>query len=202
MALGEYRLSKDIDFLCADIDGYREIRGRVVRDGAAALFDATIKTERDFRGDQYGIRGIVSVRDIPLRFEIVREARVRLTGDINHTLGVPQLALTSQIAEKLLANADRCQDRSSGFRDAIDLGMLALHHGAFPDAALAQAVQAYGPDIGHKLQWAVDRLAIAAEREAVAQAIAMEPADVQAASIAFAAEYKRLLAAGVLPYPR
>ena len=36
--LGEYRLSKDIDFLCADVDGYRELRSIVMTGGAAKLF--------------------------------------------------------------------------------------------------------------------------------------------------------------------
>jgi hypothetical protein len=89
---GEYRLSRDIGFLCADAD------------------------------------------DVPLRFEIVREARISLAGRPDPSLGVPRLSETDRVAEKLLANADRCQDRATACRDAIDLGM--------DDATVQQAADA------------------------------------------------------------
>lgn len=41
--VGEYRLSKDIDFLCADVDGYREVRSAVAAQGIAALFGRDIR---------------------------------------------------------------------------------------------------------------------------------------------------------------
>lgn len=40
--LGEYRLSKDIDFLCADADGYREMRSLAVSRGTSALFGGDV----------------------------------------------------------------------------------------------------------------------------------------------------------------
>jgi len=187
--LGEYRLSKDIDFLCADADGYRKMRSLVVSRGAATLFGTAIREERAFRSDQYGIRGIVAVQDIPLRFEIVRESRIDLEGRADRTLGVPRLAITDRIAEKMLANADRCQDRSTAFRDAIDLGMLALHRGPFPDAALAKAERAYGEDVVRKLAWVLERLSDAEERRQTSAALGMDPSLLDSAVHALAAEF-------------
>ena len=63
--LGEYRLSKDIDFLCSDAGGYRKMRSLMVSQGASALFEDIVRTERAFKSDQYGIRGIVSVQEYP-----------------------------------------------------------------------------------------------------------------------------------------
>ncbi len=199
LELGEYRLSKDIDFLCSDADGYREMRSLATSGGVAALFDAPVRQERAFKTDQYGIRGIVSVVGMPLRFEIVREARIGLQGQPDLALGVPRLTHADRIAEKLLANADRCQDRSTGFRDAIDLGMLALRLGPFPDAALAKAEQAYGDDVGRKLLWVRDRLEQADECGHASAVLGMDPALVTGAVRALSVECRRLKPGGFPP---
>lgn len=172
--LGEYRLSKDIDFLCADAAGYREMRNRVMTQGASGLFGPGVQEIRPFRGDQYGIRGIVGFGGIPLRFEIIREARITLDGLPDRVLGVPRLAPSDRIAEKLLANADRCQDRATSYRDAIDLGMLAAQRGPFPTAAVDKAERAYGEDIRRKVAWVLDQLAIGDVRSAAAMALGMD----------------------------
>jgi hypothetical protein len=156
--LGEYRLSKDLDFLCADADGYREMRSSVVAGGASALFGGHVREERAFRSDQYGVRGIISVQDIPLRFEIVREGRIGLEGHAHLALGVPRLTLADGITEELLSNADRCQDQSTAYRDAIDLGMLALYRGPFSAASLLKDERTYGDDVGRKLGWVLAQL--------------------------------------------
>ena len=109
--VGEYRLSKDIDFLCADVDGFRTIRSAVAAGGAAALFGAGVMQEREFRNDQYGSRAVLSVSGIPLRFEIIREARIELAGRTHPLVPVPCLGVAEQAAEKLLANADRMDAR-------------------------------------------------------------------------------------------
>ena len=187
--LGEYRLSKDIDFLCSDADGYRRMRSLMVSQGPSALFEGVVRTERAFKSDQYGIRGIVSVQDIPLRFEIVREGRIALEGQSDRALGVPRLVIADRITEKMLANADRCQDRSTAYRDAIDLGMLALHRGPFPDTALAKAELAYGDDVIAKLRWVLEQLADAGERRHSSEALGMDPSLLEAAARALAAEF-------------
>jgi hypothetical protein len=203
--LGEYRLSKDIDFLCADADGYREMRSLAVSRGAASLFGGDVREERAFRSDQYGIRGIVSVQDIPLRFEIVRESRIGLEGQPDRALGVPRLVLADRITEKLLANADRGQDRSTAYRDAIDLGMLALHRGPFPDTAMTKAEHAYGDDVVRKLEWVLARLADVDERRHASAALGMKPRLFEAAARTLLGEFlclrPGLIATGAAPVP-
>jgi hypothetical protein len=190
--LGEYRVSKDIDFLCADSAGYRELRSLMAAGGASALFGAPVQEERAFMSDQYGIRGIVSADGLPLRVEIVREARISLEGRADPDLGVPRLVHADRIAEKLLANADRCEDRSTACRDAVDLGMLALRGGPFPDAAFTKAEEAYGDDIGQKLARVLDRLSGADERRDASAALRMDGSLLEAAAHALAGEVRRL----------
>jgi hypothetical protein len=192
--LGEYRLSKDIDFLCADADGYRELRGRAVTQGAAALFGQGVQEARAVRADQYGIRGIVTVHGFDLRYEIVREARISLDGAPDTVLGVPRLSHVDRVTEKLLANADRCQDRSTACRDAADLGMLALQRGPLPPAAWAKAERAYGGDIARKLAWVLDFLDRPDERRAAAATLGMDQALLAAALEALAADFRTLRA--------
>ncbi|WP_245431400.1 nucleotidyl transferase AbiEii/AbiGii toxin family protein [Mesorhizobium atlanticum] len=53
MKLGEYRRSLDLDFLCADASGYRELRTRASELGVRAFFPEPIEAVRDFQIDQY-----------------------------------------------------------------------------------------------------------------------------------------------------
>lgn len=190
--LGEYRLSRDIDFLCADQDGYRRLRARAGGLGSAGLFGPRVTVEREFRADQYGIRGIIGVAGAALRFEIVREARMPLAGAIDPGLGVPVLTAADQAAEKLLANADRGCDRASVYRDAIDLGMIALRRGGIPDSARDKAEQAYGEEVPRVLRWVLERLADPAEARHAVQSLGMARGDVAAARDALQAEAARL----------
>jgi hypothetical protein len=207
--LGEYRQSRDMDFLCADADGYREMRTLAVAKGASGIFAKDVRAEREFKADQYGIRGIVSVRGVPLRFEIVREGRISLEGHPDFALGVPRLTLADRIAEKLLANADRCQDRSTAYRDAADLGMLALHRGPFSEISLSKAERAYGDDVGRKLAWVLERLSLAEERVNASATLAMDAGLLSTAARALSGELRCLRpgwfppqAARVPPHPR
>ena len=191
---GEYRLSLDVDFLCADVDGYRELRSLISDHGAPALFGPDIKTIREFRSDQYGIRGILSLADQPIKFEIVREARIPLDGLIIEGLGVPVLSAESQFAEKLLANADRCLDKSVASRDAIDLGYLLLETGSIPSAAIEVAERAYGKDVLKAVGRALEQLAKPKELEHSAETLRMQQSDVAAAA-------RRLRAAAIIAWP-
>jgi Nucleotidyl transferase AbiEii toxin, Type IV TA system len=209
LELGEYRLSKDIDFLCADPDGYRQIRSLVVTRGASALFGPDVLAERAFRSDQYGVRGIISVHGIPLRVEIIRESRIGLDGRADVNLGVPRLGMVDRLAEKMLANADRCQDRATACRDAVDLGMLALYRGPFPEEALAKAERAYGDDLDQKLLWVIQCLSDAEQRRQASEALGMEPLLLDAAARALCGEVMCLRPGlfgaaftGVPPHPR
>jgi hypothetical protein len=80
-------------------------------------------------------------------------------------------------AEKLLANADRCHDRSIAYRDAIDLGMLIRGYGSIPDAAVQKTTKAYGQDIKRKLVWVVNRLQDAEELRHAADVLNMNIED-------------------------
>lgn len=179
---GEYRLSLDVDFMCADTDGYRELRSIMTEHGAPALFGPDVKTIREFRSDQYGIRGILSLADQPMKFEIVREARIPLDGAIVDELGVPVLSLGSQFAEKLLANADRCLDRSVAYRDAIDLGYLAGDPGTIPASAIEVAERAYGKHVLGSVGRVLEQLAKPKEVEHAAATLQMQTEEVTAAA--------------------
>ncbi|MDX8440515.1 nucleotidyl transferase AbiEii/AbiGii toxin family protein [Mesorhizobium australafricanum] len=158
MKLGEYRRSLDLDFLCADAGGYRELRTRASELGVRAFFPEPVEAVRDFQIDQYGLRTVVRLREQPIRFEVVREGRIDLRGHFDGDLEIPALVPADMFAEKLLANADRCQDRAVAYRDAFDLGMLVKAYGKIPVDALDKAQAAYGPDVQRKVIWVVDKL--------------------------------------------
>jgi hypothetical protein len=100
---GEYRRSLDIDFLCADRDGYRQLRSRFLEGKDGALFPSTVRLLREPVADTYGIRALLEVQGLVLKFEIVREGRIDLTGSRHAQLHVPTLSLDDMFAEKLLA---------------------------------------------------------------------------------------------------
>ncbi|HEY0918588.1 nucleotidyl transferase AbiEii/AbiGii toxin family protein [Devosia sp.] len=181
---GEYRLSLDVDFLCADVDGYRELRNAIDREGHQAIFGPKVEILREFIGDQYGIRGFVTVDEQPIKFEILREARIPLEGALSERLGVPLLSVDCQFAEKLLANADRRLDKSVAYRDAIDLGYLVQGSGNLPEAAISAAEKAYGDLIPKAVMQALERLAKPAEAEYAAATLQMELRDVMKSAAA------------------
>jgi hypothetical protein len=53
---GEFRVSRDVDFLCASREGYRLLRQRVFDRGAPGLFARDVVVAREARADRYGIR--------------------------------------------------------------------------------------------------------------------------------------------------
>lgn len=150
--LDEYRESVDIDFLCASQEGYRKLRQALwgKSDLAGLLLpEADLKTLRDVRSDQYGIRTVIGVGDVAIKFEIIREARIQLAGEMDDRFGVPVLTRNCMYAEKLLANADRWADKAVLNRDVLDLSMMIARWGQIPDGAWALAEDAYG-DIARK----------------------------------------------------
>ncbi len=158
LQLGEYRESVDVDFLCASTDGYRKLRQAVFTRGLDALTSTPLTALRPLRTDQYGVRTIVQVGGVPIKLELVREARIELAGAMSTELGVPLLSRDDLFAEKLLANVDRASDRGTFNRDALDLGMMASAWGPIPRAALEKAQHAYGPAVEAALAEAVRRL--------------------------------------------
>lgn len=140
---GEYRESRDVDFLISDAESYRAVRGIVTTEGIAGLFKGPVKQLREVRMDQYGIRTIIEVDGSPIKFEIVREARIELDDLPDESVcGVRILTHVDQVAEKLLANSDRWAADEVDSRDLIDLAMM-LKVGRIPLAALEKANQAY-----------------------------------------------------------
>lgn len=160
LALGEYRESADIDFLCSSQEGYRTLREAVWHRGFDGLLIAgqSIKALRELKADQYGIRTFIESNGTAVKFEIVREARVELAGAIDVRFGLPVLARDDMYAEKLLANADRWADRSVRSRDVIDLAMMVSRWGPIPDAAWQKARTAYGTSVDAAYEKALDMI--------------------------------------------
>ncbi len=144
---GEFRISHDVDLLCASHGGYRLLRQRVFERGARGLFASDVEVLRELRADRYGIRTAVSVGGPHIKLEIVSEGRIRLEGHVEPTLPVRRLTDVDLVAEKLLANQDRFLDDASLGRDAIDLIMLSERLGGLPAASWEKARAAYGASV-------------------------------------------------------
>lgn len=159
LELGEYRESKDIDFLCADVAGYRALRETITESSLGAMAKPSLKLARDVRGDQYGIRTVVQAATQKIKFEIVREARIVLEGVRMPRLPVTCLTRKHCFAEKFLANADRGSDASTLSRDAVDLAFMIEGWGSEDAASGAQLARgAYGRAIGRELFKVVAKL--------------------------------------------
>lgn len=157
---GEYRLSRDIDFIVASMDAYRELRLRVRSGELTALFKRPVTLLRETRADQYGIRNAIALDgDTPVKFEIILEGRIKLDapGPEDRLCGVATLSPVDMAATKLLANSDRWPDDSVDSRDLIDLAML-LPTGRIPEAAWSKAERAYGASVVNDLAKATDHL--------------------------------------------
>ncbi len=158
LALGEYRESVDIAFLCASAEGYRLLRTAVFESGLSKLFTHAPKQLREIRADRYGIRTVLLVEEMPIKFEIVREDRIQLAGKLDPRLGLPVLALEDRYCEKLLANTDRYADKAAANRDIIDLAMMIEAWGPIPRSAWIKARQAYGNSVDQAFEKACARL--------------------------------------------
>jgi hypothetical protein len=152
LSLGEYRESRDIDFLCSSRKGFRLLRETVTENSLGALARRPISLARELRIDRDGIRGFLNQADTRIKFEIVLEARIDLSGCLDKRLGVPVLSSECVAAEKFLANADRGLDTSTSSRDLIDLAFLAAAHGMETlEPGLRLAESAYGKEIRRRL---------------------------------------------------
>lgn len=160
---GEYRESVDMDFLVSDADGYRELRQQltsagsftgITRPGAPPLVLA-----RELRADQYGIRTQLVMDGHPIKFEIVREARIVLQAPKRDDVlsGVATLTVLDLATSKLLANSDRQADDGVFSRDLIDLAMMNLPLRTLR-AAMEKASHAYGGAVARDLAKAIERM--------------------------------------------
>lgn len=159
LACGEYRESLDIDFLVSSIAGYRSLRqllGGAAGIGAITRPGQTLTQARDMRIDQYGIRTLVLVDGVAVKFEVVLEARIELEPPAAADLicGVATLSALDRLTTKLLANSDRWRDDSVQSRDLIDLAMMNSPKQLLR-RALAKASLAYGHSVEADLAKAV-----------------------------------------------
>jgi len=159
---GEYRESLDIDFLISDKAGFRELRHALTDvNNLSAIFrvNSSFALSRDIRADQYGIRTMLTVGGVEIKFEIVFEARVILAspGPKDHICGVATLTQLDMASCKLLANSDRWSDDSVFSRDLIDLAMLDLPSLTLKKA-IKKAADAYGKSIEKDLKKSIDNL--------------------------------------------
>jgi hypothetical protein len=157
MAYGEYRESRDIDFLCANRAGFRALREQVTQATLGEIVSGTLQLAREVRSDRDGIRTFIEVDGARIKFEILLEARIDLEGKLSSVFRVPTLSIECAIAEKLLANADRGLDESILFRDLVDLAFAAVHAGKPAlSSGLAIAEQAYGTAVKRCLKLTID----------------------------------------------
>ncbi len=101
MMLREYRESRDIDFRCASLAGYRTIRNMVFDIGLKGHFRESIQELREVRSDQYAVRSVFEVDGEGISFEIIREGRISLVGEAQLPLPVHTLSRVDLFAEKL-----------------------------------------------------------------------------------------------------
>ena len=159
---GEYRESVDIDFLTSDLSGYRALRQCLTGPGginAITRSQTPLEQLRDIRADQYGVRTLLSVDGVAIKFELILEARIALAspGPDDRVCGVATLTPLDMATSKLLANADRWADDSVLCRDLIDLAMMQPSKRLL-QLAFAKAKQAYGDSIDSALAGAIDDL--------------------------------------------
>ena len=163
---GEYRESVDIDFLVSHREGYRALRQLLSGSaGMQAICRADIdlatvfSQTREVRADQYGLRTMLRVADVEIKFEIILEARITLgaPGADDLLCGVATLTPLDAVASKLLANSDFWRDDAALSRDLIDLAMMQPSK-ALLRLAVVKAQGAYGTSIEADLRKAVQHL--------------------------------------------
>lgn len=152
LTYSEYRESKDIDFLCSSRAGFRKLRECVTQDSLGKILRRPVQFAREVRADRDGIRTFFAVDDMRIKFELLFEGRIDLSGAMDKKLGVPVLAINEAIAEKFLANTDRGIDESVLGRDLVDLAFLAANLGKkalLPGLQIAEDV--YGSAVRRSL---------------------------------------------------
>ena len=169
LAHGEYRESRDIDFLVSSRSGIRMIRETVAPGSLGKIFREPVMLVREVVSDRDAVRTYVTddPSAAPVKLEIVYEARIELEGAMAAALGVPVLGAAHAVAEKLLANADRGTDGFFHSRDVIDLAFVSLdldEDALNEGLALAQA--AYGETVLKSLNEALRKLEIDAKYRA------------------------------------
>ena len=178
MELGEFRESVDVDFLCEDRNGYRTLRSTVTQSSLGDVVSRPLELMRDVRADMYGIRTFLRVDAQPVKFEVIFEGRIPLSGEARSPFPVEVLTHSSCFAEKLLANADRGRDTSANARDLIDLAFMAACWSAEDlRTGLATAQSAYGDVVRRELDAVLSRLNDADYRQRCLAALSVSDTD-------------------------
>lgn len=160
LQFGEYRESVDINLLVSKREGYRQLRQLLTgASGIAAICRSDsppLQQARELRADQYGLRTMLRVDEVEIKFEIVLEGRIVFDkpGEADSVCGVRTLAPLDMLASKLLANSDRWRDDSVLSRDLIDMAMMQPGKTLLREA-VAKAETAYGDSIVTDLNKAV-----------------------------------------------
>ncbi len=142
--LGEYRTSNDVDFICSLGSDYRKLRNAISdRNPRILLKDNSELAIERLTADQYGMRMAIVVDEIPIKTEIIAEARFELDLPRQPSWSpVECLSITDCFTSKLLANADRHADPSVHSRDLINLAFL-RNSQPIPPLAIEKAEAAY-----------------------------------------------------------
>jgi Nucleotidyl transferase AbiEii toxin, Type IV TA system len=141
--LGEYRTSNDIDFICTIGADYRKLRTAIAHSPRVLLKDNSELEIARFTADQYGVRMAIVADGMPIKTEIIAEARFELDPPRQPTWSpVDCLSISDCFTSKLLANADRYADASVHSRDLIDLAFLRVERST-PPLAIEKAEAAY-----------------------------------------------------------
>ena len=159
---GEYWESVDIDFLVSEREGYRTVRQHLTGPrGMRALTRRghLLNQARELRADQYGVRTMLSIDSVQIKFEVVLEGRIgfQTPGPGDKICGITTLSALDMATSKLLANADRWRDDAVRSRDLIDLAMM-VPAKQLLRAALAKAKSAYGDSVDAALAGAIQDL--------------------------------------------
>ena len=159
---GEYRESVDIDFFVSHLEGYRALRQLLTGPDALQAIakpNTVLKTLREVRADQYGLRTIVQADESAIKFEIVLEGRIPLEppNAADAICGVATLTPLDMATSKLLANSDRWADDAVFSRDLIDLAMMKPGKKLLRQAII-KGQNAYGHSITTDLAKARDQL--------------------------------------------
>lgn len=162
LARDEYRESLDIDFLVSNHTGYSTLRSLLKKEGISSITrpGMPLNAIREIRTDQYGIRTMILVNDVEIKFEIVFEGRVQLEAPtLNEKIcGISTLTSLDMATTKLLANSDRWSDDAVNSRDLIDLAMVGPSQKSL-QSAIQKAATAYGDSIERDLKKAIAALA-------------------------------------------
>lgn len=161
LARKEYRESVDVDFLISDRIGYQNLRHLLTGKGIQAITrpGMQLASTRGIRADQYGIRTMLQVGGVEIKFEIVFEGRIQLEDPIvdQKICGISTLTPLDMAATKLMANSDRWSDDSVYNRDLIDLSMVGLPRELL-NVAMKKAFSAYGESVERDLGKAIESL--------------------------------------------